>query len=102
MPVSYRMAEWIKARSMGYVYAPWIPFYSTCGDSMSSNQREKYDAFMEAYDTAHDHCPKCNSTDYWTTLVGYIVNWEHPETYRDGNRGECNNCGWVGIKHDLV
>ena len=57
---------------------------------------------MKAYDNAHSHCPKCKSNDYRTTLVGYMVNWRHPERYRDGNRCECKSCGWVGIRHDMV
>ena len=38
--------------------------------------------------------------------LGYCINMkeykEHPENYKDGNSCRCCNCGWKGIRHDLV
>ena len=50
----------------------------------------------------HVACPKCGSLKYSSTYVGYIMNYEHPENYKDENAVKCSDCGWKGITHDLV
>jgi ribosomal protein S27AE len=64
--------------------------------------RERYRLFMEAYNKAHEVCPKCGSINWGSTLVGYVPDLDHLENYKDKNRVNCNYCGWIGIVHDLV
>jgi len=64
--------------------------------------RDKYDEFMAEYNRLHEVCPVCGSNSYSCTLAGYIVNMDHPETYKDSNNIECMGCGFKGIVHDLV
>lgn len=64
--------------------------------------RDKYDEFMIEYNRLHAVCPVCGCDHYSCTLVGYIVNMDHPETYKDRNSIECMGCGFKVIVHDLV
>ena len=64
----------------------------------------KFDSekFYRNYRDAHYCCPECGSRNFSCTLVGYVLNTEHPEEYKDRNHVTCHNCGWSGIYHDLA
>ena len=62
----------------------------------------KYEDFMKDYDKMHKCCPVCGSKHHSTTFVAYLYNQNHPEKYVDRNKVECCNCGWIGIKHEMV
>lgn len=47
-------------------------------------------------------CPKCGSESYSTTLVGYILNMDKKEDYKDKNRCVCQECGDVHTTHDRL
>lgn len=61
-----------------------------------------YDRFMEEYDRNHACCPKCGSIEYMTTLVGYVLNLDKKDEYKDKNRCRCGDCGDTHITHDRV
>ena len=61
-----------------------------------------YHDFMDKYHKEHAVCPKCGSRHLSSTLVGYLYNSKYPERYKDCNRTLCMDCGWSGIRHDLV
>ena len=42
--------------------------------SFISEKVKEYNEFMTEYHNKHKYCPKCNSTEHTTTLVGYILN----------------------------
>ena len=80
----------------GIVFAPYI----MCDHTEES--LKEYNEFMTRYHTQHCCCPNCGSRNYTKTLVGYILNHEHPEDYKDKNVCHCLDCGWKGIAHELV
>lgn len=61
-----------------------------------------YNRFIRIYAKKHCVCPNCYSKNYSCTLAGFIYDPEHPENYKDKNQVDCLNCGWTGIKHDLI
>ena len=54
------------------------------------------------YNVHHVCCPKCGCDRYSSTYMGFIINHEHPEAFKDSNAVECAECGWSGITHNLV
>lgn len=58
--------------------------------------------FKKEYNAARLFCPKCGSNSYTTTLVGYILDYEKPEDYKDRNMCTCEKCGDKHIFHDRV
>jgi len=92
----------------GVIYCPYV-MAETCHtitnetseEEIRSWDPEAYD-FRENYAKQHKVCPKCGSRNFSTTLVGYPLYKDHMETYKDLNRIECYNCGWKGVRHDLV
>lgn len=54
---------------------------------------DEYKTLLEKYYNEHCTCLKCGHRDYTTTMLAYIL---------DKNTIECLNCGWKGIKHDMV
>lgn len=64
--------------------------------------KTEYDIFLEQYDLNHSCCPKCFSKEYITTMVGYAVNLDDKESYKDKNACQCCNCGDTHITHDRV
>lgn len=63
---------------------------------------DEYKTLLEKYYNEHCTCPKCGHRDYTTTMLAYILDKKHPEEYKNKNTIECLNCGWKGIKHDMV
>lgn len=53
------------------------------------------------YSNNHRVCPKCRTNKYTTTLVVFHMKIGEEETFQDCNDIMCQ-CGWSGIKHDLV
>lgn len=62
----------------------------------------KAQAYKKQYYADHSMCPKCGYDKYSSTYIGFIINPEHPETYKDTNRVSCGRCDWTGITHDLT
>lgn len=80
----------------GVVFLPYI-----MGSHIEENLKER-DDFMEEYGNKHQYCPKCGSDDYMTTLVGYILNMDKKEEYKDLNICTCMKCGDKHTFHDRV
>jgi len=62
--------------------------------------RDEYDIFMGKYEEDHQCCPQCGSESYTTTYMGYILDMNNKESYKDENRCTCKDCGNVHITHD--
>jgi predicted nucleic-acid-binding Zn-ribbon protein len=58
--------------------------------------------FRTEYDLNHKYCPKCGSEEYFTTLVGFILNMDKKEEYKDLNTCECSNCGDTHTGHERI
>jgi hypothetical protein len=82
----------------GYMFVPYI-LSTEIPDSPSSKE---YDKFMKKYNKEHDVCPKCGSQICSTTLVGYFLNMEKKEEYKDLNNCVCQNCGDKHTWHDRI
>ena len=61
-----------------------------------------YDEFMEWYENEHALCPKCGSSEYSTTLVGFLVDFNNLEDYKDLNTCVCVDCKNRHKRHDRV
>ena len=48
--------------------------------------RDEYDIFMDKYEEKHQCCPKCGSESYTTILVGYPLDMNNKESYKDENK----------------
>jgi len=64
--------------------------------------RKESDDFRNQYHNNHKRCPSCGGEDYSSTLVGYVLNMNDKENYKNKNHIECLDCGFKGIIHDLV
>jgi hypothetical protein len=64
--------------------------------------RKMTDENLRKYEEKHKHCPKCGGKSHTSTLMGIIMDNTNPENYMDDNKVTCNECGWSGIKHDMV
>ncbi len=62
----------------------------------------QYELFMIQYDLDHALCPKCGSKDHMSTLMGFALNMDNKEAYRNLNRTTCSNCGHVCTAHDRI
>lgn len=80
----------------GYVLAPFIAIES------SKERSKEYDEFMKKYHENHSLCPNCKSNSYSTTLVGYILDWNNKEDYKDLNNCRCVNCNDVHTMHERL
>lgn len=81
---------------VGYVYAPYVIRQHT------EESLKEYDEFMSIYNKLHEYCPKCGGKDHISTLMGYALNLENKEEYKDENSCVCSNCGNIHITHDRV
>jgi DNA-directed RNA polymerase subunit M/transcription elongation factor TFIIS len=70
--------------------------------SHTEESLKEYNDFMEEYENKHQYCPKCGSDDCITTLVGYILNRDKKEEYKDLNICTCMKCGDKHTFHDRV
>lgn len=80
----------------GLVFMPYI-----CVEHTEESSKA-YDEFIDEYKRLHACCPKCGETGCTTTLVGYILNMDKKEEYKDLNKCICNKCGDKHIMHDRV
>lgn len=64
--------------------------------------RKEADEFREQYKKDHEACPKCGHTGHSSTLVGYVLDLNNKESYKDGNQCVCSNCGDKHIYHDRI
>lgn len=62
---------------------------------------DEYRDFIKEYNRKHNVCPECGGRNGSITLVGYILNLDKKEEYKDLNRFTCN-CGHQCTKHDLI
>jgi len=62
--------------------------------------RARIQELRNAYYAQHRKCPRCGS-GVSQTLVGYVMDPDHPEEFKDENDC-CCRCGWEGIVHELV
>lgn len=85
-----------KMKAQGYTLAPYLIVEHT---EESSND---YKDFMDDYNEKHKFCPKCFSTEHTSTLVGYILNMDKKEDYKDKNKCVCRKCGDKHIFHDRL
>ena len=60
------------------------------------------DKILTQYHNNHKLCPKCKSKAHTSTLVGYILDKEKPDQYKDLNRCTCLNCGNIHTTHDRI
>lgn len=65
-------------------------------------RQDRYDAFMKEYNSLHKCCPKCGSEPHMTTLVGYLLDLDHTEDYKDLNRCTCTKCGDSHTMHERI
>ena len=67
-----------------------------------SKHREIADKFYAEYSKLHRACPHCNSIEVSQTYMGYTLKLDAMHEYQDENRASCHDCGWLGIKHEMV
>ena len=79
----------------GCINVPWVLETKT-------KSSPEYDEFMEKYRKDHEVCPVCGSNHYLTTLMGYMLNMNNKEAYKDLNNIVCQKCGFKGTAHDLI
>lgn len=83
-------------KEKGYVFAPY-----TCVEHTEESSKQ-YDEFMDEYYKQHECCPKCGAEEHTSTLVGYVLNCDSKDEYKDMNRCECMKCGDKHSAHDRV
>ncbi len=83
-------------KDQGVVYVPYMMVEHT------SKSSKEYDEFMTEYKKQHKCCPKCGAEGHTSTLVGYCLNMDKKEEYKDKNSCKCTSCGDVHITHDRV
>ena len=79
----------------GCIYVPYVSVSVT-------ESSDEYNKFMEEYRKLHALCPVCGSKNHSTTLVGYVLNMDKKDEYKDKNRCTCSDCKDVHIAHDRV
>ena len=85
-----------KVENQGIIYVPYVMKEHT------DESLKEYNEFKSEYKKQHKFCPKCGSESPSTTLMGYIVNWDKKEEYKDLNRCVCQECGDVHTTHERV
>lgn len=82
-------------KEQGIVYLPYQIVES-------QEPSKEYDDFMREYEEKHARCPKCGDSGSYTTLVGYILNMDKKDDYKDLNRCICTKCNDAHTKHDRI
>lgn len=59
------------------------------------------DAIRKAYYEAHAVCPSCGSEYLFQTLLGFVLDLDHPDAFKDRNEATCCDCRWKGVVDDL-
>lgn len=70
--------------------------------AMILESNKKSDLFLSEYRKLHECCPKCGETSHCSTLVGYILNMDNLEDYKDLNKCTCIKCDDVHTTHERV
>ena len=65
-------------------------------------ETEDYEEFMEWYENEHALCPKCGSSEYSTTLVGFNLDFNNLEDFKDLNNCTCIDCNDTHKRHSRV
>jgi len=86
-----------KAGVPGVIHLPYI-----LSETLVNEPSKEYREFMDEYKKQHAACPECNSIRHSTTLVGYILNMDKKEEYKDLNNCCCSNCHDRHKAHDRV
>jgi hypothetical protein len=94
--IKYLTEDEFKDGKQGYVLAPYI-----MGEHTEESLKE-YNEFMDEYHKQHECCPKCGATEHALTYVGYVLNWDKKDEYKDMNRCECMKCGDKHSAHDRI
>lgn len=79
----------------GLIYVPYV-IKTVTGPS------KEYTAFMKSYHKKHAVCPKCGSIKHSTTLMGYILNMDNKEAYKDLNKCVCSDCNFCCTEHERI
>jgi len=77
----------------------WMPFIQRLKSPNDPPDKE-YQDFMAEYKEKHKCCPKCGSLKYSTTFVGYILNMDKKDEYKDKNICTCLDCGNRHTTHE--
>jgi ribosomal protein S27AE len=86
-----------KMEEPGYIYVPYM-----CQEHTEESSKA-YDDFMNIYEEEHKLCPNCGDDgSYSMTLMGYILNMDKKEEYKDLNRCQCQKCGNSHTFHERV
>lgn len=94
--IEYLTEEDIKEEKQGYILAPYI-----LGEHTEESSKQ-YDEFMKEYHKQHKYCPKCGGEQYTTTLMGYMLDWDKKDEYKDMNICVCMKCGDIHSAHDRI
>lgn len=65
-------------------------------------ETDDYGEFMEWYENEHALCPKCGSSEYYTTLVGFILDFNKLEEFKDKNKCTCIDCGNIHLRYNRI
>lgn len=71
-------------------------------DRSNKLNNNDYDMFMKEYAKKHVCCPKCGSTQHISTLVGYALDLDKKDEYKNLNICSCTSCEDEHSKHDRV
>lgn len=94
--IKYLTEDEIKEGKQGYILVPYI-----LGEHTEESSK-RYDEYMNEYHKQHKYCPKCGGVQHTSTLVGYVLNLDKKDEYKDMNRCECMKCGDKHSVHDRV
>ncbi len=95
-PVIFLTEDDIKEGKQGYVLAPYVLVDHT------EESSKRYTEFMDEYYKQHERCPICGAEEHLSTLVGYILDFDRKDEYKDMNSCECMGCGDKHSAHDRV
>jgi hypothetical protein len=85
-----------KSITPGVIFVPWVLQDST------GKPNPEYDEFMKAYHEMHSICPKCGHDKHSVTLMGYPLDMNNKEDYKDLNVCVCAACGDRHTVHELT
>lgn len=81
----------------GYVFCPYVIQVSS-----KSEPSPEYQEFMKKYGNEHAVCPKCGHIGHSSGLMGYPVNMEKKDEYKDLNKCLCSFCGDKHLAHNRI
>jgi hypothetical protein len=90
------ITEPLNVNESGVIFAPYI-----CVPHTDESLKD-YHKFMKAYRKQHEVCPKCGSKAHTSTLMGYVLNDNKRNEYKDLNRCKCSDCGDVHTAHERI